>query len=69
MITVLHVIKSLVKLLLLIVLLPLFMLWILLRYLMFKHAFVKRLTDEDMPISAAKALAREMNPFRVVKRR
>jgi hypothetical protein len=61
MMTAIHFIKFIVKILLFIVLLPFFLLWACIRYAIFKSALTKELKNAGMPKSRAKALARELS--------
>ena len=61
MMTVVHFIKFIIKLLLFIVLLPFFLLWIYLRYRIFRFALITAMKEANMPKDYAKELAREMS--------
>ena len=59
--TVTHFVKFTIKILLLIILLPFFLLWACVRYHIFKFTLIKAMREANMPKDYANELAREMS--------
>jgi len=59
--TVIHFVKFIIKLLLVIVLLPFFLLWVYVRYRIFRFSLIKAMKKTSMPKDYAKELANVMS--------
>ena len=69
MMTAVHYIKSIIKLLLFIVLLPFLLLWGCARYRVFRLSLIKALREAGVPKSAARELARDMKIRKLFQRK
>lgn len=58
MVTAIHIIKLIIKLLLLIIFLPFFLIWVIGKYLIFKNVFIRNSVASGLPKESAKALAK-----------
>lgn len=67
MIAAFHFIKFIIKLLLFIIFLPLILLWLLIRYLIYRAALIHNMVKSGMPKKAAKDFAKEVNPIKMFK--
>ena len=59
--TVIHFVKFVIKLLLVIILLPFFLLWVYVRYRIFRFSLIKETRKTNMPKDYSKDLANEMS--------
>ena len=69
MMTVIHFIKFIIKLLLFIVLLPFFLVWVYVRCRIFRFSLIKAMKKANMPKDYAKELANEMSMFKFLNRK
>jgi hypothetical protein len=58
MVTAIHIIKLIIKLLLLIIFLPFFLIWVIGKYLIFKNVLIRNSVASGLPKESAKALAK-----------
>lgn len=58
MVTVIHIIKLIIKLLLLIIFLPFFLIWVIGKYLIFKNVLIRNSVTSGLPKESVKALAK-----------
>lgn len=61
MVTVINIIKLIVKLLLLIIFLPFFLMWVISKCCIYKNVFVRNLVASGIPKESAKALAKSVS--------
>lgn len=67
MITAIHIIKFIIKILLFIILLPFFMTWIYVRYRLFRYVLMQELINAGISKDYAKRLADEMQLKKFIK--
>ena len=67
--TLIRFVKFIIKVLLLIVLFPFFLLWAYIRYKIFRFALIKSLRNASMPKDYAKDLAKEMSITKLFNRK